>query len=199
MAIFLGTVGNDTFTATAQADQFHVNSANDVIIGGNSQDRVVSYLSDYTLTAGLGSLILGAGAVNGFGNNLSNSIQGNDRDNIIGGGAGMDVLAGGAGSDTFLFSHAGQAHADSLLDFVPGVDRIAVQASSFGLVAGQKHAYALNTAATTSDPTFIRRGTLGTAQAIYFDADGIGSGKAQLLCTIPTFSGATDSSSFALV
>ena len=197
--ILNGTVGADIFVGTAQSDQFFINNAGDVITGGNSQDQVYSYLSDYTLTAGLGSLVLRNGAINGTGNALANTIEGNASDNILDGGAGNDLILGGAGRDTFLFSHAGQAHADSLQDFQAGVDRIAVRGSAFGLLPGQAFSYVEGSRATTALPTFLRQGTAGSAQAVYFDRDGTGPAKAGLLCSFSPFAGRTSAADFAIL
>lgn len=199
MAIFLGTLGADVFTATSQADIFHINNTGDVITGGNAQDRAVSYLADYTLQAGLGSLILAAGAINGAGNALANTIEGNAGDNILDGGAGNDQILGGAGRDTFLFSHSGAKHADQLLDFQGGVDRIAVRASAFGLAAGQAFGYVEGLKATSNLPTFLRQGSAGAAQVIMFDPDGTGAAKAQMVCTFSPFAGATTAADFAIL
>lgn len=199
MTVFFGTLGADVFTATAQADIFHINNTGDVITGGNAQDRAVSYLADYTLQAGLGSLILAAGATNGTGNALANTIEGNAGDNILDGGAGNDQLLGGAGRDTFLFSHSGAKHSDQLLDFQPGIDRIAVRASAFGLTAGQAFSYVEGTKATTALPTFLRQGSAGAAQVVMFDPDGIGPQRAGMLCHFNPFAGKTTAADFAIL
>lgn len=199
MAAFYGTLGADVFTATAQADIFHINNIGDVITGSNAQDRAVSYLADYTLQAGLGSLILAAGAISGTGNALANTIEGNARDNILDGGAGNDEILGGAGRDTFLFSHSGAMHADQLLDFQPLIDRIAVRASAFGLAAGQAFSYVEGLKATTSLPTFLRQGSAGTAQVVMFDPDGIGPQRAGMLCHFNPFAGNTTAADFAIL
>jgi Ca2+-binding RTX toxin-like protein len=197
--IFAGTRNADIFVGTAQSDQFFINNVGDVITGGNSQDQVSSSLSDYTLAAGLGSLVLRSGAINGTGNALTNNIEGNVGDNILDGGAGNDLILGGAGRDTFLFSHAGQSHADSLQDFQAGVDRIAVRGSAFGLLPGQAFSYVEGSRATTALPTFLRQGTAGSAQSIFFDRDGTGPAKAQLLCSFSPFAGKTSAADFAIL
>lgn len=199
MAIIKGTARADILIGTINADEFYVNNTGDTIVGGNDQDRVLSFLASYQLQDGLGNLILGTGAIAGTGNAGSNVIAGNKRDNVLDGGAGMDELFGGAGRDTFLFSHAGQFNADDIQDYEAGYDRIAVSGAAFGLAAGTPVDYELNRQATTTAPTFIRQGTLGTAQAIYFDRDGVGIEKAQLLCVLPGFAGATSAADFAIV
>lgn len=199
MAIIKGTLKADILTGTAQADQFHVNNQGDTIIGGTSQDQVLSTLASYELPPGLGSLVLSTGADVGIGNAGANRIGGNQRNNLLDGGAGMDELFGGGGADVFRFSHAGQAHADFVADFQVGIDRIAINGAAFGLAAGTAVGYELNRQATGAGPTFLRYGSHGTAQAIYFDRDGIGAEKAQLICTLQGFAGATSAADFAVI
>lgn len=199
MAIIKGTLKADVLTGTAQADQFHVNHAGDTIINGNSQDQVLSTLASYELPPGLGSLVLGSGADIGIGNDLANRIGGNQRNNLLDGGAGQDELTGGGGADVFRFSHVGQAHADFVTDFQPGIDRIAINGAAFGLAAGTPVGYELNQQATTTAPTFIRMGSQGTAQAIYFDRDGIGGQAAQLICVLQAYAGTTSAADFAVI
>ena len=199
MAIIKGTARADVLTGTAQADQFYVNHAGDVIIGGNSQDQVLSTLASYELPPGLGSLVLSTGADVGIGNAGANRIGGNQRNNLLDGGAGMDELTGGGGADVFRFSHAGQAHADFVTDFQVGIDRIAINGAAFGLAAGTAVGYELNQQATTTAPTFLRYGSQGTAQAIYFDRDGVGAEKAQMICVLQGFAGATSAADFAVI
>ena len=199
MAIIKGTARADVLIGTTQADQFHVNNQGDIIIGGNSQDQVLSTLASYELPPGLGSLVLSTGADIGIGNDLANRIGGNQRNNLLDGGAGMDELTGGGGADVFSFSHAGQAHADFVTDFQVGIDRIAINGAAFGLAAGTPVGYELNQQATGAGPTFIRMGSQGTAQAIYFDRDGLGGQAAQLICVLQTYAGATSAADFAVI
>lgn len=133
------------------------------------------------------------------GNSVANSLQGTAADDIINGGAGNDDLLGGAGRDTFLFSHSGAKHADQLLDYQPGVDRIAIDASAFGLNAGQSFSYVEGTKATSNLPTFLRQGAAGAAQVIMFDPDGSGPMKAGMLCHFNPFAGKTTAADFTIL
>lgn len=133
------------------------------------------------------------------GNQFANSIQGTAQADIINGGAGNDELLGGAGADTFVFGHSGAKHADQLLDYQPGVDRIAIDAAAFNLTAGQAFSYVEGTKATTALPTFIRQGSAGTAQRILFDPDGTGPMKAGMICHFNPFAGATTAADFAIL
>src|SRR5262249_48623670 len=55
----------------------------------------------YTLGVNLENLtLIGAGAINGTGNDVANVIAGNNASNILTGGDGNDTLIGNAGNDT---------------------------------------------------------------------------------------------------
>ena len=133
------------------------------------------------------------------GNSFSNSIQGTAQSDIINGGVGNDDLLGMEGADTFLFSHSGAKHADALLDYQPGIDRIAIDAAAFNLTAGQAFSYVEGTKATSNLPTFLRQGSAGTAQRILFDPDGTGPMKAGMLCHFNPFAGKTTAADFAIL
>ena len=133
------------------------------------------------------------------GNQFANSIQGTAQSDIINGGAGNDDLLGMEGADTFLFSHSGAKHADQLLDYQPGIDRIAIDAAAFNLTAGQAFSYVEGTKATSNLPTFLRQGSAGSAQVIMFDPDGTGPQRAGMLCHFNPFAGRTTASDFAIL
>jgi Ca2+-binding RTX toxin-like protein len=86
-------------------DSYYVNEARDVVteVAGASDgiDHVRSSIS-YTLTARVEHLTLlqGAGAINGTGNELDNEITGNSSSNTLTGLDGSDTLDGGGGADT---------------------------------------------------------------------------------------------------
>src|SRR3954468_24532764 len=83
---------------------------------------------DYTLTSGVENLTLavGAGNINGTGNNLDNVIVGNAGDNVLTGNGGVDTLTGGGGANTFVFGTGDTGstlgHRDLITDFVTGTD-----------------------------------------------------------------------------
>lgn len=91
--VLAGGTGDDTFL---------VHAANDLVTEkeGEGTDTVIADLS-WTLAVNLEKLVLkaGAGAINGAGNALANTITGNESANILNGGNGADTLIGGAGSD----------------------------------------------------------------------------------------------------
>ena len=88
-----GGLGNDTFV---------VDSASDTVAesDGEGIDTVQSSLASTTLGAFVENLTLLAGADDGTGNSLNNTILGNGDANSLDGGAGNDTLSGGAGDDT---------------------------------------------------------------------------------------------------
>jgi len=133
------------------------------------------------------------------GNNFANSIQGSAQSDIINGGAGNDELLGGGAADTFLFSHSGQKHADFILDYQAGIDRIAIDAAAFGLTAGQAFSYVEGAKAPAALPTFLRQGSAGTAQRILFDPDGTGPARAGMICHFNPFAGRTTAADFAIL
>jgi Ca2+-binding RTX toxin-like protein len=90
----IGGVGNDTYT---------INSSDDLVVERTLEgtDTVIfSGFATYTLPNHLDRLILGAGAVDGYGNSLNNSLSGNADNNSLLGAAGRDSLFGGDGNDT---------------------------------------------------------------------------------------------------
>ena len=91
------------------------------------------------------------------------------------GGADADRLTGGSGNDRFVFAEAPVAgKADTIVDFVHGADKIALDDVAFG---------ALHTLGPLTHGEF---GTyvVYTGGGLYYDADGAGPGAAQLIATL---------------
>jgi Ca2+-binding RTX toxin-like protein len=146
-----GAGGADTLIGGLGSDTYIVSDAGDIVIerAGEGTDLVRSSLADYTLADQVENLELLAGAINGTGNNLANTIIGNVADNILSGGAGDDTLVGGAGNDTLigglgvdmLTGGAGidtfalvDTGRDIITDFNSGEDIIDLSQTAFGLV-----------------------------------------------------------------
>jgi Ca2+-binding RTX toxin-like protein len=99
-----GGLGADTMTGGLGNDTYYVDNAGEVIHEntGEGTDTVRASMT-YTLGANVENLILtGTSAINGTGNDLSNSITGNIANNVLTGGLGNDVLNGGSGADTLI-------------------------------------------------------------------------------------------------
>lgn len=174
---------------------------------GQGTDTVLASFS-YALGANLERLQLGGSeAINGTGNSVGNEITGNSRanslrgldgndilygesgdDNLSGGvgndsligGVGSDTLTGGVGADTFLF--ADFASVDTITDFKAGLDHIGLYKAGMGSLGalGSLRAGAFwsgSDAVTGHDSTdrIIYNTSNG---ALYYDADGSGSGAA---------------------
>ena len=54
-------------------------------------------------------MLQGAADLQGFGNNLANTLFGNSGNNLLDGGAGADAMLGGAGNDTYFVDNAADA------------------------------------------------------------------------------------------
>ena len=113
--IILGNAGNNVIDGGAGADQMAGRAGDDIYIVDNAGDVLVENPNegsdtvkasiDYTLGANVENLVLLAGATNGTGNALNNTITGNAGNNLLTGGLGNDTIDGGAGDDTAVFSH----------------------------------------------------------------------------------------------
>ncbi|WP_198321083.1 calcium-binding protein [Azohydromonas aeria] len=138
-------------------------------------------------------VILGSAGINHLNGNEGNDIihagAGNDQltggagDDTLAGGAGFDMLTGGAGKDCFVFDAAFNTgnNSDGITDFTRLTDSIRLDDAVFsGLTAGKAlgsafYAAAGATSARAATDRIIYDTNTG---ALYFDADGSGTGKA---------------------
>jgi len=209
--ILIGGAGADTMCGGFGNDWYSVDNAGDKVVeyAGRGRDRVNASVS-YTLGANVEDLVLsGTDNINGTGNKFNNVIIGNSGNNIlIGlagkdrlnggagddrlvGGGGNDILTGGAGADTFAF-YSLRHGVDSITDFVSGTDRIQLaQRQLSGLLAEMRknnghlasNRFAANNTgvATNADQRIIYDLKTG---ALFYDADGSGSGVATQFATL---------------
>ena len=92
--VLIGGVGNDYYVIDNPADTV-------VEWVGEGVDTVRTTLASYALPDNVESLLIyTAGAANGTGNSLNNTLTGNGFDNLLTGLDGADTLYGGAGNDT---------------------------------------------------------------------------------------------------
>jgi len=213
-----GGLGADTMDGDAGNDVYVVDNAGDIVneSDGNGIDTVRSTISFSLASVArvFGDVekltLIGTGNVNGFGNELANVITGNNSNNTLDGGAGNDtlrgglgndVLRGGAGNDVFVFNTApnSASNKDRITDFssVAGnEDSIWLSHGTFTKLGGGA-AHALN-------PTYFHLGTAAThatdyivynqsTGALYYDADGNGSGAAIQFATLTNHAAVTAS------
>jgi Ca2+-binding RTX toxin-like protein len=133
-----GGDGDDTLSGLSGADSLNGGDGNDSLLGGNSNDTLEGGAGNDTLNGGSNNDVLFGGndtdLLQGFGQ--ADSLfggAGNDRleggadNDTLSGDAGNDTLNGGTGADDFRFVSIA-AGVDLIEDFVPGIDRIDLQA-----------------------------------------------------------------------
>jgi Ca2+-binding RTX toxin-like protein len=103
-----GGAGDDIMGGGAGDDVYFLGDVGDSIVefSGEGTDTVLLGIADYVVGANIEIVMMLAGAVQVFGNELANRIVGNGDANVIVGGAGADTLEGGGGDD-WLFGDAG--------------------------------------------------------------------------------------------
>ncbi|RXS90206.1 calcium-binding protein, partial [Acinetobacter junii] len=132
-----GGTGADTLVGGLGNDTYFVDHVGDVVteLAGEGTDRVYSSIS-YTLNSNVENLILsGTSAINGTGNDLSNTLLGNSGSNVLDGKAGNDTYTAGTGSDTVIFNllsnnATGGNDSDTWTDFEVGLNADKIDVSS---------------------------------------------------------------------
>jgi Ca2+-binding RTX toxin-like protein len=105
--------GGNTLTGGGGNDTYILGSGDTVVEAANDGMDTVQSSGTHTLVANVDNLTLtGAGAINGTGNSLNNTMTGNSAANMLSsaggndtlrGNGGNDTVSGGGGNDTFLF------------------------------------------------------------------------------------------------
>lgn len=155
----------------------HAGFDNFDITTGSGHDRITTWGGADILRGNNGNDALRAGAGN-------DTLQGGSGNDWLVGEAGNDVLTGSTGTDRFKFVTTGEG-VDTITDFTPGADRIAVVSSNFaslplGALAGNR-LYAYGATLPSSAAVFLFNGNSG---ALYFDSDGNGAAAAVQLATL---------------
>jgi Ca2+-binding RTX toxin-like protein len=201
--VMRGGAGNDLYYVDDKSDVVDETDASGADAGGTDTVRAVI---DYALSATVENLALqGTGDLDGWGNDLKNSLVGNAGNNhlwgfggndtlnggagndVLDGGAGSDVLTGGTGADLFVFSDAPmKGTIDKITDYTAGEDRISLAATAFhglsasaGILAASS--FALGTKASGATAQIVYDKASGK---LYYDADGTGSGAAIQFATV---------------
>ncbi len=196
-----GGLGNDTYVVDNAADMVTEGStegAADVILSSVTYNLTGRHIETLTLTGGAN--------INAAGNSQANTLTGNTGANTLTGLGGSDTLSGGAGADMLLggdgldiLTGGGEAdhfrfetklagNADTITDFVHGVDKIGLAAAAFGLPIGalDPARFSGTGAATAAIGQFVYS---AAGHTLSWDADGTGGGGGVLLATLNASAG----------
>jgi serralysin len=206
-----GGAGNDRIRVMDQVAGG--NYGTDSVSGGNGSDwlefdddALTGITADLSAGFVTGGGVSGSGTVqvngveNVHGSNFADRITGDANANWLYGDAGVDTLNGGAGNDTltggetaaadiFAFSHFGAANADIVDQLISGSDKIALDASAFTAIGASGDFAAgdarfISGAGVNSGQDATDRVAYNTSTGeLWYDADGSGSGAAQLIAT----------------
>jgi Ca2+-binding RTX toxin-like protein len=196
-----GGSGNDSMSGGKGSDLYFVDSSGDIIIEAYASgiDFVIAEAS-YVLPKNVENLSLdGILDINGTGNAANNFIIGNSGKNILSGGSGADFIQGGPGNDTLsggwgadvfiIDRYSTSGDADTIKDFVSGVDRIGLSGNVFASlsgVAGQSVGasdFIFGDQALNADQNLIYDRSTGN---LFYDLDGKGGEAQVLLATFTT-------------
>ncbi|MEM1345618.1 MAG: proprotein convertase P-domain-containing protein [Pseudomonadota bacterium] len=169
----LGGAGNDRLDGGPQPDTLDAGAGDDTVLGGPGADVIILGAGHDRFEDDLQSGPNGADTVfGGIGNDTLVGGGGNDR---LSGGALNDTLVGGDGADTFVFENPVAGGVDRLVDFVPGVDTIALNDMSFDALPDTIAPANLRVGAIAQDADdFLLYG----AGQLFYDADANGPGAA---------------------
>lgn len=110
--VLSGLNGLDTMSGGAGNDTYIVDDKGDVVFEGTKDkdeggiDLVVSSIN-FELPIRVENLLLvGAGSINGKGNDAGNEIKGNSASNLLDGAGGDDVMSGGLGDDLYIVNRS---------------------------------------------------------------------------------------------
>ncbi|ANY79170.1 hypothetical protein BB934_13895 [Microvirga ossetica] len=188
----LGRQGDDRLDGGRGNDRLFGGSGNDTLLGGSGNDRLAGEGGNDRLLGGSGNDFLEGGSgndslVGGSGSDALRGGSGDDRldggrgRDILNGGLGTDFLIGGSSADAFRFSTAlGSSNIDTIQGYNAAADTIFLENSVFtGLSAGilSRNAFRIGISAGDATDRIIYDDQTG---ALYFDADGSGTGSAQV-------------------
>jgi Ca2+-binding RTX toxin-like protein len=206
-----GTSGNDTINGLGGNDLLLAGSTGgaDVFDGGTGTDSIEfkeRATSAVVVDFGTGSISGGSSGTISFSNvervvagNFNDRLSGNAASQTLTGQSGADTLAGaggvdtlwcGAGADTFIFRETGTGNADRISDWASGSDKVALDNAVMTALGGDGNfssgdaRFAAGAGFTSGRDATDRVIYNTTTGSLYYDADGSGSGAAQLIATV---------------
>jgi Ca2+-binding RTX toxin-like protein len=120
-----GNAGNNLIDGRGGADVMRGEDGNDVYIVDDAGDQVTENAGEgtdlvfatahFALSSDVENLILQGNAdLQGYGNDLANTIVGNAGNNLLDGRGGADAMTGGAGNDSYFVDDAGDTVTESV-------------------------------------------------------------------------------------
>src|SRR5688500_14702736 len=212
MAVITGTSGADTLADTSGNDTINGLAGNDTVNGGSGGTDVVNGgdgRDTLAFMAATGAVVVdfvaGTAGNTSF-TNIEKVVTGDFNDQLTGnalaqnltaragadtlwGAGGNDTLWGGGDGNTFVVRETGTANADTIGDWNSGSDHLlrdgavmSALGASGDFVAGDARFWASSSGtAHDADDRIIYN---STTRQIFYDADGNGSGAAQLIATL---------------
>jgi Ca2+-binding RTX toxin-like protein len=206
-----GTSGNDTINGLGGNDVVLAGSTGgtDVINGGAGYDSIEfmnraasGIVADFATGRINGGSSFGTINFSGIervvggsfndrltGNAAGQNLTGAAGADTLAGGGGIDTLWGGTGADTFVFRETGSGNADKVNDFASGSDKLVLDASVMSALgaagnfaAGDARFWSSGSGTAHDADDRILFNT--TTRQVFYDADGSGSGAAQLIATL---------------
>ena len=158
------------------------------VVGSLSADRMTAGSSAVDLRGygGSDTLVGGAGADTLDGDAAFDHPSSESGNDWLEGGGGADVLAGGGGSDRFVYRAASEGR-DEIFGFAPGEDEFVFDGSGFaqigpsGAFSAADGRFRSGASAQDADDRIVYNAASGQ---LWYDADGNGSGSAQLIATL---------------
>ena len=201
-----GGTGADLLWGRQGDDSYFVDGNDTVVEYAGQGNDIVYARSSHTLSSGMSVEVLGTAdntastAIDLTGNELANYVTGNAGANVLNGGAGADQLYGRGGNDSFAFTSAlGGGNVDLIADFVPSIDKIALEDAIFAGIGKpgsfNANAFFAGSAARDADDRIIYDRATGQ---LYYDADGSGAG-AQILFAIVSGAPVISASDFTVI
>jgi Ca2+-binding RTX toxin-like protein len=173
---------HDSYVMAPNVENFVSRTYFSVGVTGNALDNVIVGTAEqtyYYLPSG-GPFPNPGNTLSGGGGN--DTIVGGAAADTLQGGDGMDLLTGGGGADDFRYQ-GGETGLDRILDFTPGIDKIALANAGFAHTATIAFIATGAPVAMSSNSTFLYDVNTGI---LSYDADGNGAGAAVQLSQLNT-------------